>query len=172
MTAPLKVAAHLTDEELEARAHGARARLWEWARWRAILLFKQAESAADIARFLGRKEDWVRRTVRSYNKDGPDSVRDLREDNGTEARVGPELMAALVEAVQHDEPPGGGRWTGGKAQVWLNQRLEKPIPQSTAYNTLHRAKLSWQVPRPRSVEADPQAQDDFKKKPLKTRSKR
>lgn len=164
MTAPLKVADHLTDAELEAHADAARKRHWEWARWRAILAFKQGESAEDIARILGSKPDWVRRTVRRYNKNGPDGVRDGREDNATDPRVGPELMAAFVQAVEHDEPPGGGRWTGEKARSWLNQRLAKPIPLSTAYNTLHRGELSWQVPRPRHVEADPKAQEEFKKK--------
>lgn len=96
----------------------------------------------------------------------------MREDNGGCGRVGQELLAALVQAVEHDEPPGGGRWTGIKAKLWLNQRLEKPIPTSTAYNTLHRAKLSWQVPRPRHLDADAAAQDEFQKKPLKARSKK
>lgn len=53
----LTTASHLTDLELETRADGARKCIWEWCRWRAILLFKQGESAVDVARFLGRQED-------------------------------------------------------------------------------------------------------------------
>ncbi len=172
MNATLKVANHLTDRELEARADGARKHVWEWTRWRAILLFRQGESAKDVARFLDRKEDWVRRTVRHYNRNGPEAVRDMRDENSRPAHVGPELMKAFVQAVQHDEPPTGGRWTGTKAMLWLNERLVKPIGRSAAYQTMHRADLSWQVPRPRHVDADPEAQEAFKKKSLRPKSKK
>lgn len=165
MSRLLVVADHLTEAELEARAAPGGKTSWEWARWRAVLMWKRGESARDIASMLGFNPDWARRTVRRYNAMGPDGMRDGRDGNATQSPIGPELLAGLVQAVQHEEPPTGGRWTGFKAQAWLNARLPEPIQKTAAYEALHRANLSWQVPRPRHTEADAQAQDEFKKKP-------
>ena len=163
MPRALVVSDHLTEAELEARADPRGKTSWEWARWPTVLMWKRGESARDIANMLGFNVDWARRTVRRYDKDGPDAMRDGRDDNAGQARVGPELLAALVQAVHHEEPPTGGRWTGKKVRTWLNERLPKPIKMTAAYETLHRAKLSWQVPRPRHTQADAQKQEDFKK---------
>ena len=163
MPRTLSAANHLPEADLEERARPAGKSALEWARWRAVLLWTRGESARDISVALGFNEDWVRRTVRRYNASGPNGMRDGRKDNAPETLVGPELMAALVEAVEHSDPEGGGRWNGYKVHAWLNARLPKPIHLATAHDVLHRAKLSWQVPRPRHADADDKAQDQFKK---------
>lgn len=161
--AVLKVTPHLTLEELEVGAESA-STVGEWRRWRAVGLKAAGGKASEIAQVLQRKEDWVRRTVRHYNERGPVALRDGRVGNRRERLLSPVQEAALVEAVAHEEPTGGGMWTGPKVAAWMEAQTGRPVQVSTAYLALHRLGLSWKAPRPRSVKADAQAQEAFKKK--------
>ena len=46
----------------------------------------RATTVRDIADVCKRREDWVRRTVRAYNEDGPEGLVDGRQENGPDPR--------------------------------------------------------------------------------------
>ena len=159
----LEVLPHLSIEELERRAQEASDH-GEWCRWRAIALKAEGRSAEEIAKFLQHKPDWVRRTVRTYNSNGPEAVADRRAGNRKPRRLSLALEVELLHAVEHEEPAEGGLWTGAKVATWIAKRLGSPVRLSTAYNYLHRLNLSWKFPRPRNTKASQEAQEAFKKK--------
>ena len=161
MARRLEVSPHLTHEELKARflrcSDAAEAR-----RWQAVLLKSEGRSSADIAQVCKRKEDWVRRTVRGYNAEGPDALRDGREHNGRARFLADEQTLQLGEAVRA-RCPYGGDWTGAKVSRWVLEHLNIQLTPKAGIDYLHRLKMSRQVPRPRHQRADQEAQEAFKK---------
>ncbi|QLG12843.1 winged helix-turn-helix domain-containing protein (plasmid) [Deinococcus sp. D7000] len=58
----------------------------------------------------------------------------------------------------------GGVWNGPRIQAWVKQELGQDVYLSRCYEFLDAVGYSRQLPRPRHVEADPIAQEEFKKK--------
>jgi len=169
MAKRLEVQPHQSIEEVEKAFRAAkdgREKLY----WQIILLKKQGGRTCDVARVTGYKPDWVRRVVRDYNANGPDSVGDGRSSNRRERLLNAELMAELRHALEHEKPPGGGVWTGAKVNRWMFERLGQKVASGTAYNYLARLGYTKKTPRPRSEKADLPAQDRFKKKSSRKRS--
>ena len=102
MSMILKVLPHLSDEQLRERAEAA-ADPDERMRWIAILQKKMGRSPELIADFCNRKPDWIRRTVRKYNAEGPESVPDARVDKGDSGEVTP-LLGASCRVSLRDVP--------------------------------------------------------------------
>jgi len=129
----------------------------------AILLRLQGRSTAEVSDICGYKPDWVRRLVRRYNKEGPDSLRDGRRNNGKERLMSQTQIEGLRSAVLNTTPPGGGLWTGPKVAQWMTEKLGRRISPQTAWDYLQHMRMSKQTPRPRHVRASGQAQAAFKK---------
>lgn len=135
------------------------------------MLKSEGRSSTDIADICKRRVDWVRRTVRRYNAIGPEALREHR--GGALSSV---LNAAgrevLKEALVGQTPPGGGLWTGQKVADWIGARTGIQVSDQTGLNYLHALGFSPQRPRPRHPQADPEAQEAFKKGGSLPRSKR
>lgn len=167
---PLQVAAHLSHEDLVHRFHTCRAGS-EKLRWQAVLLKSEGRSSNDIADICKRRPDWVRRTVRRYNADGPEALREHR--GGAFSTVLDEAgRMALREAILHESPPGGGLWTGRKVADWIEAHTGLAVSDQTGLNYLHALGFTPQRPRPRHPQADREAQEAFKKGGSQPRSKR
>ena len=70
-----------------------------------------------------------------------------------------ELRQTLAAAVARRE-----RWTGSDVAAWISERIGRPVAYSLGYAYLQRLKHSQQLPRPQHVQADPAAQEAFKKR--------
>jgi hypothetical protein len=105
----------------------------------------------------------VRQLVRRYNKLGPDSLGDRRENNGKQLLLSEELMHELYDAVVNSEPSSGGLWTGPKVAQWMSAKLGRHVSPQLAWDYLQRLHLSKQTPRPRHSAATAEEQDRFKK---------
>ncbi len=81
MSRTLAVHPHLTIEELKARYLRCKV-VGERDRLHCVLMKAECRPAREIAAFFHKKEDWVRRTVRKYNKEGPEGMKDGRVNNG------------------------------------------------------------------------------------------
>jgi transposase len=106
---------------------------------------------------------WIGRIARRYNQQGPAGVKDRRHQSRP--------SAPLLSAVQQDElvaalavgsAPEGDRWSGRTVAAWISQRLGRRVGRQLGWTYLRRLGARLQVPRPRHVQADPQAQADFK----------
>lgn len=167
----LAVVPHLTDEELCARAESATDPN-DRIRWIAIRHKQLGKPAELIAEICNRKSDWVRRTVRNYNKHGPDVDFDKRKQNGKDTYLTEDIKKQLVDALTHEEPPGGGVWTGPQTALWFKRKIGIEIHKSVGWKYLRMAGWSPQVPRPQHPDSDEEAKDAFKKGSFKKRSPR
>jgi transposase len=156
------VADHLTLEELERRFRACRdAR--ERSHFQVVFLRKKGWETSMVAEVCGYKPDWVRQLIRRYNKLGPDSLGDRRENNGKEPLLSEDLMRELHDAVVSSEPSSGGLWTGPKVAQWMSGKLGRHVSPQLAWDYLQRLRLSKQTPRPRHSAATAEEQDRFKK---------
>jgi transposase len=137
---PLYVAHHLTLNELERRCNEETDPLTR-DRLQAVRLAAQSKSRKEVAAALGRTERWVTQTLRRYNREGPEALRDRRHQNpGPPLKLTPEEQSELLEALQ-GPAPGGGAWTGRKVQIWVQERLGKKISLAPAYAYLKRLRI-------------------------------
>ena len=67
-------------------------------------------------------------------------------------------MAALAAG----SAPEGDRWSGRTVAAWISQRLGRRVGRQLGWVYLRRLGARLRAPRPRHVQADPQAQADFK----------
>jgi transposase len=158
---------HVPPAELSQRARHAPTQV-EARRWQLLVLIADKMSTKDAARLVGLQEDYAGRVVRRYNREGPESLRDHRLElvgPGRTPLLTPEQQQELAVAVQ-GPAPGGGLWTGPDVARWIARRTgrEHVAPQR-GHDYLKRLGMSPQRPRPRHTEADPAAQEAFKKKP-------
>ena len=69
-------------------------------------------------------------------------------------------MAALAVG----SAPEGDRWSGRTVAAWISQRLGRRIGRQLGWVYLRRLGARLRMPRPRHMQADPQAQVDFKQR--------
>jgi transposase len=119
-------------------------------------------TAKAIANITGYSAYWIGQIARRYNAVGPQGVQDQRHLARPHrplltAAQYDELHAALSgPAPQHD------RWNGRTVAAWMAQRLRRPIRRQLGWVYLRRLGARLRMPRPRHVQADPQAQVAFK----------
>src|SRR5260221_4906159 len=107
--------------------------------------------------------NWIGRIARRYNEHGPAGVKDLRH----QSRLSVPLLSGsqqdeLVAALAAGSAPEGDRWSGRTVAPWVSQRLGQYVGRQLGWANLRRLGARLRMPRPRHVQADPQAQADFK----------
>jgi transposase len=154
---------HLTSAALEQRYRVGKEpneRTW----WQILWLLSQGRSGREVATVTGYSPYWIGQIAKRYNTEGPAGMRNRRHT--TSHRAPPaltlaqqeELRATLAAAVARGE-----RWTGSDVATWISERLGRLVAYSLGYAYLKRLKHSQQLPRPHHVQADPVAQQQFKK---------
>ena len=161
MSLILRVSPRMPHPEIVARFRACRDGS-EKLRWQAVMLKGEGWSAADLGQICKRKEDWVRRTVRRFNEEGPEGLLDGRATNGRERMLSAEEETDLWEALQ-GTPPDGGIWTSPKVAAWIAERVGRPVDELTGWRYLRRLGFTPQRPRPKHPGADEKAQAAFKK---------
>ncbi|WP_028490832.1 winged helix-turn-helix domain-containing protein, partial [Thermus islandicus] len=116
-------------------------------------------TAKEIARITLHTPRWVQETVRRYNQEGPESLRDRRHQNpGQKPKLTLEEQRKVLEALK-GPPPDGGLWTGPKLRDWVERELGKRLSLYPIYRLLHEMGFALRVPRPRHAKADGAAQE-------------
>jgi transposase len=132
-------------------------------RFLAVYHAKRGLTAKEIARIIPNTPRWVQETVRRYNLEGPEALKDKRHQNpGQKPKLTPEERMRVLEALQ-GPPPDGGLWTGPKLRDWVERELGKRLSLYPIYRLLHEMGFALRVPRPRHRKADGEAQEAFKK---------
>jgi hypothetical protein len=70
----------------------------------------------------------------------------------------------LVAALATGGAPEGDRWCGRTVAAWISQRLGRRVGRQLGWTYLRRLAARLRVPCSRHVQADPQAQADFKQR--------
>jgi transposase len=145
MSRSIHLAPHLSTDELATRYRKARDPV-ERSHWRFLWLLACGITAKAIASVTGYSAYWIGQIARRYNAVGPDGMKDHRH---LKRRGRPLLTAAQrdeLRAAPRGSAPQHDGWNGRTVAAWMAQRLG-----------------AWlRVPRPRHVQADSQAQSDFK----------
>lgn len=136
-------------------------------RVRALYLRKtgQVQTRRELAALLGCNESTVYRWFCSYQSGGMSELLQVKTSPGRPSLLPPDVLQQLQQRLQERE----GFHNYGEIQDWLAQKYDV----QAAYQTIHgivRYKLQskLKVPRPVSIEADPQVQDTFKKNSSKS----
>jgi hypothetical protein len=142
----MTVANHLTLNELWRRAKKAKDPM-EKDRFLAVYHAKRGLTAKGIARLIPNTPRWVQATVRRYNLEGPEALKDKRHQNpGQKPKLTPEeRMRVLVDRPQAQ---GLGRAGAGEAAL-----LVPHLPASA------RDGVRLAHPRPRHRKANGEAQE-------------
>ena len=165
MGAALPIRGELTPEALRRQARhepNRRAAL----RMLAIANALEGMSRAEAARLAGMERQALRDAVVRYNGEGLTGLRD-RPKPGRPARLSEAEQAALAARVfrgPNPERDGVSAWTRADLCGWLEARFGKPFHPSSLSRVLKRLDLSRQEARPVHPEADPKAQERFRKR--------
>ena len=171
MGAALTIRDDLTSEALRRHARhepNRRAAL----RMLAIANALEGMSRAEAARLAGmERQAALRDAVVRYNAEGLAGLHD-RAKPGRPQRLGEAEQAALAARVFTGPDPerdGVAAWTRADLGGWLATRFGKPFHPSSLSRVLRRLDLSHQKARPVHPEADPKAQERFRKRGCATR---
>jgi hypothetical protein len=159
----IHLAPHLTVDELERRYRGAQEpheRSWFQILW----LLAKGQTATTIAESTGYSRYWIGQVARRYNQDGPAGMRNRRATHSHRAQplLSAEQLTELAEALRGPAPEGE-HWIGRTVAMWISAKLCRPVSVYLGWADLVRLDGKRRRPRLRHVQADPAAQDTFKK---------
>jgi transposase len=170
MGAALAIRGDLTPEALRRRARhepNRRAAL----RMLAIANALEGMSRAEAARLVGMERQALRDAVVRYDAEGLAGLYD-RPKPGRPPRLSEAGQAALAARVFRGPDPereGVSAWTRADLCGRLEARFGKPFHPSSLSRVLRRLGMSRQKTRPVHPEADPGAQERFRKRGRATR---
>jgi transposase len=132
----------------------------------AIANALEGMSRAEAARLAGMERQALRDAVVRYNAEGPAGLHD-RPKPGRPERLSEAEQAALAARVFRGPDPerdGVAAWTRADLCGWLEERFGKVFHPSSLSRVLRRLTLSRQKTRSVHPEADPKAQERFRKR--------
>lgn len=157
---------HIVDHDpldrLQEAARGHR-NTRTWPRVRAIILAKQGDSAAQIARALGVSRRAVQAWAAAYNRGGLEGLPD-RPHPGRDPILPRDQEARFRERIDAPPRPEDGvcELRGADIRRILEEEFAARYTPDGVYKLLHRLGYSDLMPRPSHPEADPEAQAFFK----------
>ena len=165
MGAALTIRDDLTSEALRRHARHEPNRR---AALRALAIANALEgmSRAEAARLAGMERQALRDAVVRYNAKGLAGLHD-RPKPGRLERLSEAEQAALAARVFRGPDPGRdgvSAWTRADLCGWLEERFGKAFHPSSLSRVLQRLALTHQKTRPVHPEADPRAQERFRKR--------
>src|SRR5690606_757375 len=103
---------------------------------------------------------------------GPEAMLDGRRNNpGQDRLLDEDGVAALRQAIENEEPPGGGQWNGPKVAVWMSERLGRKLDPARGWDYMRYLDYTPQRPRPRHEKAaDMEAQRRYQSRPQAART--
>lgn len=120
------LASHLSAAELESRYETA-ANPIARSHFHAIWLLARDYSIDEVASILSFSTRWVRLLIKRYNKHGPDSLGDRRQDNGTAPTIHTsEALSALKERLK-TPPDDGGLWSRNACLISTSEIIRPKV---------------------------------------------
>jgi transposase len=159
----ISLQSHLSTDELERRYRGTKEPV-ERSHWHMLWLLAQGQTATQVAANTGYSAYWIGQIARRYNEQGVEGMADRRR---TAPHQSPTLLSAELLAelrtVLSQPAPDGERWSGRTVAEWMAAQLGRAVRYQRGWEYLQRLKARQLVPRPRHIQADPDAQAAFKK---------
>jgi transposase len=161
--ASMRVVAHHSEQQLQRLAERER-QADRAKRLRTVLLAKQGFTAPEIATCTGFSRRSVQEWVARYNGQGLAGL-ETRSGRGRKPPLTPAQAEQLQQRLDAGPLPEDGVCTlrGKDVQRILQQEFGQLRSLNAVYWLLHRLGYSSLSPRPQHPQADPAAQEDFKK---------
>lgn len=159
----MRVADHHSERQLQQLAEQeSRADLAK--RLRTITLAKRGYTAPEIATCTGFSPRVVQTWVSRYNRSGLAGL-ETKPGRGRKPPLTPEEADRLKQRLDAGALPEDGVCVlrGQDVRRILQREFGQLRSLNAVYGLLHRLGYSTLVPRPRHLQADPAAQDEFKK---------
>jgi transposase len=159
---PMHIEDHDPLDRLQEVAKGYR-NTRTWPRVQAIILAKQGDSAAQIARALGVSRRAVQAWGTAYNRGGLGALPD-RPHPGRTPILPRDQEARFLERIDAPPRPEDGvcELRGADIRRILEQEFAARYTPDGVYKLLHRLGYSDLMPRPQHPESCPEAQEFFK----------
>jgi transposase len=159
----MDVANHYSEQQLQ-RILDLELRADRAKRLRTVLLAKQGFTAPEIATCTGFSRRMVQKWVERYNGEGLVGL-ETKPGRGRKPPLAPEQAAQLQQRLDAGPLLDDGVCTlrGRDVQQILEREFGQLRCLSAVYGLLHQLGYSSLVPRPQHPEADPAAQEEFKK---------
>jgi transposase len=134
-----------------------------WPRVQTIILAKQGDSAAQIARALGVSRRAVQAWAAAYNRGGLEALPD-RPHPGRSPLLPRDQEARFLERIDAPPRPEDGvcELRGADIRRILEEEFAARYTPDGVYKLLHRLGYSDLMPRPRHPDSCPEAQGFFK----------
>lgn len=136
----------------------------------AIAMVLDGADRKSAAQACGMERQTLRDWVHHYNREGLPGLRERRTSN-RKSKLSPELEPAFVALVEQGPDPatdGVVRWRRVDLQRVLKQRFDIEVKERAVGNYLARLGYRRLSVRPQHPDADPQAQEAFKKTSAKS----
>jgi transposase len=157
-----RVAPHLTLEEVKQKLDTA---IKPWLRQRWLVIYTallDPRPAAEIASQIGVSRPFVSKISSLYKRFGPQGLETVGPGGRRHEYLSQDEEAAfLAPFLEHAAQ--GKIVTAKLIQEAFEQRLGHDVDESTIYRLLQRHRWRKVMPRPIHPEADPTAQEAFKK---------
>jgi transposase len=133
-------------------------------RLQAVILAGQGRTAEEIAESLDASRRAVQKWVQRYNPSGMEGLR-RRRGQGRREKLSLEEKDRLCSRIDAGSRKEDEVCTlrGKDVQQIVKKEFGKLYPLSGVYALLHRLGYSCLMPRPKHRQAEPQAQEAFKK---------
>jgi transposase len=131
-------------------------------RVRALYLRKtgQVQTRRELATLLGCNESTIYRWFCTYQSEGISGLLEMKTSPGKPSKLPPLVLEQLRQRLS--ERTGFDSY--GEIQQWLQQEYDVQAAYATVHGIVrYKLQSKLKVPRPVSIEADPQVQDTFKK---------
>ena len=131
-------------------------------RVRALYLRKtgQAQTRRELAKLLGCNESTIYRWFCTYQSEGMTGLLQIKTSPGKPSLLPPNVLEKLRQRLQ--ERSGFGSY--GEIKQWLQDKYDVQAAYATVHGIVrYKLQSKLKVPRPVSIEADPQVQETFKK---------
>ena len=163
MPRQLQVVPHLSTEELYHRYRGTSSAIAR-SHYQILWLLSTGKKSKEVAQITGYSLNWIYELVRGYNRLGPESLGDKRQENrGRTPLLNDEQQAQLWSTLQ-SPPADGGLWSGPKVARWMSELLDRPVAPQRGWDYLRSLEYVRRRPRPSHIESDPEEQEQWKKK--------
>jgi len=137
----------------------------ERRRFQVLALLAEGRPRADVLAITRYSEPSSVDLVHRYHDHGLEGLQDRRHRNSGAPTLLSDAEVLLLAQTLRADYAQEIVWSGAQVQQWIKTTLGKDVYLSRAYEFLDAIGFSPQTARPRPVEADDLAQEDFKKTP-------
>lgn len=161
MARPFKLEIHESVEYLEKSMHqahtGSQKEKLQMLWW---LKSGQVKQHQEVAQRLGRNPSTITRWLQQYRQGGTSALLQVKQSPGRPRKLDDAALARLQERLAQSE----GFKSYGEIQQWVQSELGKAVKYKTVHQTVrYRLKAKLKVPRPQSIQQQPQVIPQFKK---------